>query len=459
MEARQKPVIFSDKGAWHAYRWAPEGFLHCILLTDGTTHPLTANKPIILRETSDDCLVATVSDGQKITVRYLDARTTEITVPTGVSLMTDSAPLRLIRETPSLYLHVFDEGPPCRGFDLSGLPRTLRWNWRAPLGDIRHGGIFPSPYGYRGFWAWDSWKHAAVLPVNLARHQIQAMMDHQRSDGMIPDTVMRDAKDNNWKCSKPPLAAWACAQHSGLLQEFREPLLRYQRWWERCRRPPGERLFAYGGDDLVASKWESGWDNATRYDAVTLRDGLQNVLSVDLNAYLCLTKRLLGIPDTELESLVDETFYHDGAYYDVTWPDHAPVRTLTAASWIPLWCGIASPERAESVLRLLLDPAHFNTPLPFPTVARSDPKFDPDGYWRGPVWMDHAVWAVEVLARYGYRLEAKDAALRLLATDPDWECYNPLTGRPAAGSRPALPQFSWTAAARVTLKRLLESME
>ena len=77
------------------------------------------------------------------------------------------------------------------------------------------------------------------------------------------------------------------------------------------------------------------------------------------------------------------------------------VRALTAATWVPLWCGIASPEHADAVLARMLDPRAFWTPAPFPTVARSDAAFDPDGYWRGALWMDYALWAVEVLQRFG----------------------------------------------------------
>ncbi|MBI2930661.1 MAG: hypothetical protein HYY16_03340 [Planctomycetes bacterium] len=446
-------MIFSDRGAWHGYQW-DEGFLRCVTLADGKTTDVRASERIVRCTPCDDRLDLRTAGGGAIVVRFIDARTAAI--ESSVELKADPGPLRWVCLRPGLYHHIYDAGPAGAGETLDGLPRTLRWNWRGPIGDIRHGGCLPSPHMYRGFWAWDSWKHATVLPTPLARQQIQAMFDHQREDGMVPDTVMPDARENNWKNTKPPLAAWACSKHPGLLKEFRPPLLRYHRWWEANRRPPGERLLAYGGEDLLASKWESGWDNATRYDEARLVGGLQNILSVDLNAFLCLEKRLLGMPDAELERQVNEVFFHDGAFTDVTWPEHRPVRTLTAATWIPLWCGIATPDRAESVIRLMLDPAHFATPLPFPTVARSDAKVDPDGYWRGPVWMDYAAWACEALARYGRVGEARRFAERLLAAPADWECYNPLTGEPARGERPAVPQFSWTAAARVWLAGICE---
>ncbi|MEM7311249.1 MAG: trehalase family glycosidase [Planctomycetota bacterium] len=450
-------MIFADKGAWHGYGLDEAYALEAMSFVDGRRFSLDFTREVGGGALHADRIELEVAGRGPASLRFLDSRTALIQVPEGTAVQArGESPFRLIPDGPGRYLHVFPGGPR-ETAELEGLPRTLRWNWRSPLGGVRSAGAIPSPFAYNGLWAWDSWKHAAVLPTDLARSQIQAMFDHQRADGMVPDTVCRDASENNWDNSKPPLAAWACSRHEGLLEEFREPLLRYHRWWEAARRPAGQKLYAYGGAGLQQAKWESGWDNATRYDDAELVGGVQSVLSVDLNAWICLEKRLLGIPDPELEHLVDEVFYFEdssgGAYFDVTWPDLKRVDTLTAATWIPLWCGVASPPRAEAVLRRMLSEEDFWTPLPFPSVARSDARFDPDGFWRGPVWMDYAAWGVEVLRRYGRRSEADAAAEKLLAAPADWECYNPLTGEPAQGVRPAVPQFSWTAAARIELER------
>ena len=448
-------MIFADKGAWHGYILDDAFPLEAMSFVDGRRYMLDLTREVGERRALDDRIELEVVGRGTAVLTFVDARTALIEVPEGTAVQArGDSPFRLVPDGNGRYLHVYPEGPR-ESTDLSGVPATLRWNWRSPLGGIRSGGAIPSPYAYHGFWAWDSWKHAAVLPTELARQQIQAMFDHQREDGMVPDTVKRLERENNWANSKPPLAAWACSRHDGLLEEFREPLERYHGWWERNRRPAGQRLFAYGGDGLQQSKWESGWDNATRYDDARLVDGVQNVLSVDLNAWMCLEKRLLGRPDPELEALVDEVFFFEdgrgGAYYDVDWPSLQRVETLTAATWIPLWCDIASPAHTEAVLARMLDERDFWTPVPFPSVAASDARFDPDGYWRGAVWMDYALWGVEVLERRGRVDEAAAARERLLATPPDWECYHPLTGEPAQGVRPAVPQFGWTAAARVQL--------
>lgn len=452
-------LIFSDRGAWHGYTPTEGEALEAVSFLDGRRYELRFTRPVTAARAFDDRLELELDGAGVARLEFPDARTARIDVPAGVALQARGGDqvFRLSSEAEGTYLHYLADGPRVSA-DLDGIPRTLRWNWRAPLGAIRSGGAVSSPFSQAGFGGWDAWKHAAGLPTPLARQQIQAVLDHQREDGMIPDTVTRVESEANWRNSTPPLAAWACSRHPGLLEDLREPLQRYHAWWESNRRPSGTPLFAYGGAGLAESKRESGWDDATRYDGAQLKGGLQTVLSVDLNAWMCQEKRLLGIPDPELEHHVDEVFFFEdergGAYYDVTWPGLERVPTLTAATWIPLWCGVASPARAEAVLRRMLDPRDFWTPLPFPTVARSDPRFDPDGAWRGAVSYDYALWGVEVLRRYGRADEAAEAAERLLAAPADWECYSPLTGEPAQGARPAVPQFSWTAAARQQLEQV-----
>jgi putative isomerase len=102
----------------------------------------------------------------------------------------------------------------------------------------------------------------------------------------------------------------------------------------------------------------------------------------------------------------------------------------------------------------MLDPDKFATFMPFPTLARDDPRFSPiKGYWRGPVWLDQAYFGVEALRRYGYNQQANDMARRLvlnahgLTQDaPMYENYDPLTGHGYQS-----PNFSWSAASYLLL--------
>ena len=153
-----------------------------------------------------------------------------------------------------------------------------------------------------------------------------------------------------------------------------------------------------------------------------------------------------------LEKLIGERFFDEatGAFYDLTWPEGTHVPTLTAAAWAPLWTGAASREQAARMMAHMCSESRFMTPMPFPTVSRDDPRFESDGYWRGPVWIDQACFAIEALNRYGKRRDALSALRTIFSFlrdhDTFYECYNPFTGAPARGRRPAAAQFSWTAA-------------
>ena len=375
---------------------------------------------------------------------------------------------------------------------------TLLDNWRAPLGDLHHDGLFPSysNSGFSAFWAWDSWKHAAALAQfapDIAMQQVRAMFDYQLPNGMIPDKVSRDRKENNLRDSKPPLAAWAVTaiyektQDRAFVAEMFDKLYRYHQWWYQDRDHDHNGLVEYGATDGTrqAAGWESGMDNAVRFDNATMVENHPGAWSldqesVDLNCYLYREKlelakmaTLLGKPAVaeelrqeaaKLRAQIHEVFFDPSAgyFFDARLGSRAHVHVFGPEGWIPLLTGVATEEQAHAVAKVLMDPAKFNTVLPFPTLARDDPHFAPvDGYWRGPVWVDQAVFAVQGLERYGLTQEAdamrgkllKNAGGLAAATDVFHETYDPLTG---AGQNSR--NFGWSAAEYFLLVHRLDSV-
>ncbi|WP_282794524.1 trehalase family glycosidase [Streptomyces sp. CC224B] len=394
---------------------------------------------------------------------------------------------------------------------------TLVTNWRSAAGRIRHDAVTPS-MSYKwfagGVWAWDTWKQAvgtARFDPWLARSQIRAMADHQiRPDsatrpqdaGMIPDAVFYNAPSDgggNWneRNSKPPLAAWAVWEvhrrggDRAFLREMYPKLAAYQAWWYRNRDHDRDGLAEYGAtvdpandspeQRRLAAAWESGMDNAPRFDAalgaavVANRDATGRLTgysltqeSVDLNAYLAADQTYLAAIARELGDRAGERHWRaraaathaavrtrmydprDGWFHDTALDGGARLtdrgRGIEGAA--PLWTGTASPAQAAAVRDKLTDPDEFATPVPFPTVARSSPHFAPQRYWRGPVWLDQAYFAQAGLRRYGHTREARALTGRLLThargltgRGPVMENYDPLTGAPLNS-----PNFSWSAA-------------
>lgn len=367
---------------------------------------------------------------------------------------------------------------------------TLIGNWRAARGDLHHDGVIPaySYPGFNGFWAWDSWKHAVALAgfaPELARDQIRSMFDYQREDGMVIDCIFLDAKENNARDSKPPLASWAIltvyrATHdAAFLAEMYPKLVRYHRWWYAQRDHDGDGLVEYGSTDgtRIAAAWESGMDNAVRFDhAKMLQNGpgawSLDQASADLNAYLYREKLELGEMADALGKGQDALRWHDeantlkahiqarfydaknGWFFDRSLATGQLIRVFGSDGWTPLWAGAATDEQANSVIQRMLRPDAFASLMPFPTLTQKAPEFSPvKGYWRGPVWMDQAYYGVEALRRYGFAQAADTLALRLVTKaqgltkqGPIYENYDPLTGNGYQARN-----FSWSAASFLLL--------
>lgn len=366
--------------------------------------------------------------------------------------------------------------------------QTLHGNWRSAAGFLKHDGLFPS-YNYEwfnGFWSWDSWKHAVAIAqydTELAQNQIRAMYDFQDEEGMIADCVYRDTiiENHNWRDTKPPLSAWSVwevfqvSKDKEFLTELFPKIEKYHNWWYKYRDIDQNGLCEYGSTDasLIAAKWESGMDNAVRFDDAKiipngLKGGSLNRESVDLNAYLFAEKAylakialVLGFPAKaqkyqegaqQLKEEIQQIFYDDetGWYYDIEVTSKAQLKVYGAEGWIPLWTKIATPDQAARMRTTMMDTTKFATYIPFPTLAADHPKFKPkNGYWRGPVWIDQAYFAIQGLRNYGYEEEAIQFSHHLfdrlegLKNDdlPIRENYHPLTGEGLESQH-----FSWSAA-------------
>lgn len=365
---------------------------------------------------------------------------------------------------------------------------TLQNNWRVAKEGIPYDGCFPSYHyeWFHGFWAWDSWKHSvALVKINpeLAKNQIRAMYYFQEPNGFIPDCVYRDTsiEANNYRNTKAPLSAWSVwkvfeeTKDTSFIKEMFESVVKYHTWWYKERDHDKDGICEYGSTDgtLIAAKWESGMDNAIRFDESKILKNSDNAYSlnqesVDLNSYLYAEKifiskmaRIIGL-NTDYEKYLTESqilkekiktqFWDNksGWFYDTDITGKAFIEIMGPEGWIPLWANIANKEQAEMVRNNMMDSTKFLTYVPFPTVSADHPKFKPDGgYWRGPVWLDQAYFAVVALKNYQFNTEA-DLATQMLIENAEGlsnkgpairENYHPLNGKGLESYN-----FSWSAA-------------
>ena len=354
---------------------------------------------------------------------------------------------------------------------------TLISNWRTHRGGLLHEGIVPShaAYYFVGFWAWDTWRFSAALAKfdpELAKDNIRAMFDYQQPDGMIIDCIYTDPAENNARDSKPPLVSWAVDEifthtnDTAFISEMYPQLMAYYKWWYNKRDHNRNGMCEYGSTDgtLEAAAWESGMDNAIRFDDAKMlkNNGAEDAWSmdqesVDLNAYLALECKLLkkfasilGVTfdGPDYSSQVADYFFdkEKGFFFDRRLKDGSFIQEPGCEAYTPLWTKVATADQVKAMLPLLTDTAKFSTYIPFPTVAADNPKYNPRGYWRGPIWLDQTYFAIRGLRNYGYNKMADEYTLQvfdrlqgLKEGAPIHENYGTHTGELLKA-----PHFSWS---------------
>ena len=354
---------------------------------------------------------------------------------------------------------------------------TLISNWRTHRGGLLHEGIVPShaAYYFVGFWAWDTWRFSAALAKfdpELAKDNIRAMFDYQQPDGMIIDCIYTDPAENNARDSKPPLVSWAVDEifthtnDTAFISEMYPQLMAYYKWWYNKRDHNRNGMCEYGSTDgtLEAAAWESGMDNAIRFDDAKMlkNNGAEDAWSmdqesVDLNAYLALECKLLkkfasilGVTfdGPDYSSQVADYFFdkEKGFFFDRRLKDGSFIQEPGCEAYTPLWTEVATADQVKAMLPLLTDTAKFSTYIPFPTVAADNPKYNPRGYWRGPIWLDQTYFAIRGLRNYGYNKMADEYTLQvfdrlqgLKEGSPIHENYGTHTGELLKA-----PHFSWS---------------
>lgn len=353
---------------------------------------------------------------------------------------------------------------------------TLLSNCRSSKGDLLHDGILPShAVGYFvGYWAWDTWKAAVAVArfePEMAKDQIRSMFDFQDEQGMIADCVYSDKRENNYRDSKPPLAAWSVMEvfnqtkDTAFLAEMYPKLLKYYQWWYQYRDNDGNGICEFGSTDgtIEAAAWESGMDNAVRFDDAKMVKNSEGAWSfdqesIDLNAYLGYEYELLqqmaglvgaSFTETDHREVVRDFFFdkENGYFFDRRLKGDF-VRIEGPEGWTPIWTGLASKEQVAEAMKIISDTNKFSTYIPFSTLAADHPKFLPGGYWRGPIWLDQVYFGISGIRKYGYKAEADKyteqvfTRLKGLAEGaPIHENYDTHDGHVLKA-----PHFSWSSA-------------
>jgi len=273
------------------------------------------------------------------------------------------------------------------------------------------------------------------------------------------------------------LCAWKLYQQFGdkdFIEACFDPLLAWNRWRFRERDKNGDGLLElgsthFGGEDAFppemikklamfdrqGAMYESGLDNSTMFDRAVFNEkkccleqsyvGLNALMVADCDL-LAKMARLLGREPEERElaerrdrlaALIDKELWCEEQciYLNKDWGGVFDP-TLSLTHFYPMLGGIAGPERQQALMRHLLDENEFWGEYVIPNIARCDPSFAEQAYWRGRIWAPTNFLVGEGLLRMGESAAWDELARRGLALFlRSWESkgqvgenYNAVTG-------------------------------
>jgi glycogen debranching enzyme len=108
------------------------------------------------------------------------------------------------------------------------------------------------------------------------------------------------------------------------------------------------------------------------------------------------------------------------------------IQVATIGSWISLAAGVPTEAMARRMAEVLASPA-WMTPLPVPTVDRTDKRWKSGDFWRGDVWPPTNYQIASGLAAYGHRELAADISDKTIANairNGISEHYDSISGKP-----------------------------
>jgi len=302
---------------------------------------------------------------------------------------------------------------------------------------------------------WDTFFAATLAGIgskDLAYANALEILRAETPQGFVPNY----ARAGNWKSSdrsEPPVGAITVL---GLYEKFHdrwfiedafEPLLKWNRWWAEHRDIQG--YLAWGSDGQnqpenlddksrgtrVGAILESGLDNSPMYDNATYNEqshvleyadvGLMSMYIADCDALAKIaddlgraaeSKELKGRAAryrAKLATLWDEQF---GIFLNKDLHTGKLNTRLSPTNFYPLLARAATPEQAKTMIeKHLLNKDEFWGEWIIPSIARKDPAFKDQDYWRGRIWgpMNYLVYLG--LLNYDVSAVRKDFADRSYA--------------------------------------------
>ncbi|HEX4283462.1 MAG TPA: trehalase family glycosidase, partial [Terracidiphilus sp.] len=273
---------------------------------------------------------------------------------------------------------------------------------------------------------WDTFFAATMAGIgdkDLAYADALETLREETAEGFVPNY----ARAGGWKSSdrsEPPVGAITVL---GLYNKFHdrwflaeafEPLLRWNRWWAAHRDMQGFIVLGSDADnqpvnldDTSRGTWqgavyESGLDNSPMYDGTFYNPQTHLLEFADVgmtSLYIADCDALAEIAEVlskaaEAKELRDRSARYRGRLATL-WDAKAGIflnknlhtgqlsSRLSPTNFYPLLAHAATPEQARTMIaRHLRNPDEFWGQWILPSIARNDPAFHDQNYWRGRIW-------------------------------------------------------------------------
>ncbi len=376
-----------------------------------------------------------------------------------------------------------------------GMWRSAIWNTiyapsvARPVTVVSRDWCVDGNYGDFVLFEWDTFFAAlqsAAASKELAYANVRAVLSGITDRGFVPSIFCELGKSSD-RSMLPVGSMVVLKLHErfrdvDFLAEVYPRLLGWHDWWFTARDGNGDGLLEWGSDDfpslhpqwqahtLQAARYESGLDNSPLYDDAEFdpRANTMRLSDVGLNAAYAMdgwalsriarevgdhgTADRLAVEHERMSNLINERLWseNDGIYLNRRW-DGTFVRRLAPTLFYPLTGRVADTARARRIVaEHLLNESEFWGEHVIPSIARNDPAYADQAYWRGRIWGPMNWLVYEGLAAYGYNDEARELGRRSLRTFlTEWleeshvhENYNAETGE-GDDARYSEPVYFW----------------
>jgi hypothetical protein len=342
-------------------------------------------------------------------------------------------------------------------------------------------------FDWRGVlvFCWDTFLVGTFMSYEaprLSRLNFEAVCSGVDELGFVPNYYMAHGAASRDR-SMSPLGSYmiwktqCAAPDRAWLGQMYPRLARWHGWWMKNRAGRGNGLLAWGSNNAAyefpqlvpynqklqftrqSAMYESGLDNSPLFDEVAFNErtatlelddvALSSYYAMDCDALAhiaeCLGRKSEAAryrrEHAAMARRINELLWDEehGLYVNRHWDGRYSTR-WAPTSFFPMIAGVATPERAAIMVKKhLLNPAEFWGTWVIPSIARSDPAYKDNDYWRGRIWGPFNFLVAEGLRRYRFDDAAAELARKSLdlfmtnyrADGGVYENYNAETGQGA----------------------------